>query len=55
MTDEYREEMDVIGNFIKKRCVQGVGCFILVRELFKVYQDWCGENNEHACSERFLD
>jgi hypothetical protein len=20
----------------------------------KCYQDWCGENNEHACSERFL-
>jgi putative DNA primase/helicase len=19
-----------------------------------VYQDWCDENNEHACSERFL-
>jgi putative DNA primase/helicase len=25
-----------------------------VRELFKSYQDWCDENNEHACSERFL-
>jgi putative DNA primase/helicase len=40
--------MDVIGSFIKERCVHGVG------ELFKVYQEWCEENNEHACSERFL-
>jgi putative DNA primase/helicase len=24
------------------------------RELFKAYQEWCEENNEHAVSERFL-
>jgi putative DNA primase/helicase len=53
-TDEYRGEMDVIGSFIKERCVQGPGVSIRARELFKVYQDWCEENNEHACSERFL-
>jgi putative DNA primase/helicase len=53
-TDEYRAEMDVIGNFIRERCIQGPGCSIRARELFKVYQDWCDENNEHACSERFL-
>jgi putative DNA primase/helicase len=53
-TDEYRGEMDVIGNFIRERCVQGPGCSIRARELFKVYQDWCDENNEHACSERIL-
>jgi phage/plasmid-associated DNA primase len=41
-TDEYRGEMDVIGNFIR------------ARELFKCYQDWCDDNNERACSERFL-
>jgi putative DNA primase/helicase len=46
--------MDVIGNFIRERCVQGAGCTIRARELFKCYQDWCDENNEHACSERFL-
>jgi putative DNA primase/helicase len=53
-TDEYCGEMDVIGNFIKERCIQGPGCSIRARELFKCYQDWCDENNEHACSERFL-
>jgi putative DNA primase/helicase len=53
-TDEYRGEMDVIGNFIKERCVQGPECSIRARELFKTYQGWCDENNEHACSERFL-
>jgi putative DNA primase/helicase len=53
-TDEYRGEMDVIGNFIRERCVQEAGANIRARELFKCYQDWCEDNNEHACSERFL-
>jgi putative DNA primase/helicase len=53
-TDEYRAEMDVIGNFIKERCVQNPAGQVRARELFKTYQDWCGERNEHACSERFF-
>jgi putative DNA primase/helicase len=27
---------------------------IRIRELFKAYQDWCDENNEHGVSERFF-
>jgi putative DNA primase/helicase len=53
-TEEYRNEMDVLGNFIKECCVQGPGVSVRARELFRAYQEWCGENNEHACSERFL-
>jgi putative DNA primase/helicase len=53
-TDEYRSEMDVMGNFIKERCVQADTASIRARELFKCYQDWCDENNEHAVSERFF-
>jgi putative DNA primase/helicase len=53
-TDEYRGEMDVIGNFLKERCVQRPDASIRIRELFKAYQEWCGENNEHAVSERFF-
>jgi putative DNA primase/helicase len=53
-TDEYRGEMDVIGNFLKERCIQTPGASTRIRELFKAYQEWCDENNEHACSERFL-
>ena len=53
-TDEYRAEMDIIGNFIKERCVQAGGVSIKARELFKCYQGWCDENNERAVSERFF-
>ena len=53
-TDEYRGEMDVIGNFLKERCIVKEGASIRIRELFKAYADWCDENNEHAVSERFF-
>jgi putative DNA primase/helicase len=53
-TDEYRGEMDVIGNFIRERCVQKTGAAVRARELFRVYQEWCEENNEQATSERMF-
>jgi len=53
-TDEYRGEMDVIGNFLKERCVQQKELSIRIRELYKAYTDWCDDSNEHAVSERFL-
>jgi len=53
-TDEYRGEMDVIGNFLKECCTADKDATIRIRELFKAYQDWCDENNEHAVSERFF-
>jgi putative DNA primase/helicase len=36
-TDEYRAEMDVIGNFLKERYVQGKDYSIRIRELYKAY------------------
>jgi putative DNA primase/helicase len=53
-TDEYRVEMDVIGNFISERCVQKKELKINIRILYKAYSEWCGENNEHPVSERFF-
>jgi putative DNA primase/helicase len=53
-TDEYREEMDIIGNFIKERCMQGEGYSIRARELFRCYQEWCNENNEQGNCERIF-
>jgi putative DNA primase/helicase len=53
-TDEYKGEMDVMGNFIRERCVQNPAARIRIGELFKAYHDWCDERNEHAFSERFF-
>jgi len=53
-TDEYRGEMDVIGNFIKEKCDQKKELTITIKKLYKAYSDWCEENNEHPVSERFF-
>ena len=53
-TDEYRGEMDVIGNFLKEKCTVKSDVIIRIRELYKAYSDWCDDNNEHAVSERFF-
>jgi putative DNA primase/helicase len=53
-TNEYRNEMDVIGNFLKECCCAKEGAKILIKELFRAYQDWCDENNENATSERYF-
>jgi len=53
-TDEYRGEMDVIGNFIQEKCDQKKELSVAIKKLYKAYSDWCEENNEHAVSERFF-
>jgi putative DNA primase/helicase len=53
-TDDYKGEMDIIGNFLKECCIQSPGVSIRIRELFKAYQEWCEQNNEKAVSERIL-
>jgi len=53
-TDEYRGEMNVIGNFIQQKCIQKENEAITLKRLYKAYSDWCEENNEHPVSERFF-
>ena len=53
-TNEYRGEMDVMGNFLKEKCIQKKEISIRIRELYKAYADWCDDNNEHAVNERFF-
>jgi len=38
-TDEYRGEMDVIGNFIQEKCVQDKEMTITIKRLYKAYSD----------------
>jgi putative DNA primase/helicase len=53
-TDEYREEMDIIGNFISEKCTKEKETTSSIKKLYKGYSDWCIENNEHPVSERFF-
>ncbi len=47
-TMEYRQEMDVIGSFIEQCCETGPGKIIGATELFKAYDKWAKEMNEHS-------
>jgi len=53
-TDEYKNDMDIIGNFIKDCCVQKGEARIKVKDLYNAYVGWCNENNERTASERYL-
>lgn len=45
-TQGYREEMDVLGEFIAARCIVAPGASALSSELYKVYTAWAEENGE---------
>jgi putative DNA primase/helicase len=53
-TNEYMDEMDVIGLFIKEKCDQREELSVTLKTLYKAYSDWCDVNNEHAVSDRFF-
>lgn len=51
-TDNYREEMDTLAEFIKDRCVLRPGAKISRKELFDAYAAWCQENGQAQVNSR---
>jgi putative DNA primase/helicase len=45
-TEEYRQEMDVLGEFIEDRCIIQEGVRVSNVDLWNAYMDWCEENKE---------
>ncbi len=50
-TMDYRKEMDVIGSFIEECCEIDSGLKIGATEIYKVYDKWAREMNEHNFSQ----
>ncbi|MDP4086009.1 MAG: phage/plasmid primase, P4 family [Bacillota bacterium] len=46
-TDEYKEEMDLLSNFIEECCVTMPAAKVTVNDLHKVYMKWADENGEY--------
>jgi putative DNA primase/helicase len=46
-TDTYREEMDLIGEFIEERCLVTDGAAVLVKDMYAAYGKWCIDRNEY--------
>jgi putative DNA primase/helicase len=51
-TQEYREAMDAIGEFIEERCVIGDEFEIGASDLFAAYKDWASVNSEYTYNQR---
>jgi putative DNA primase/helicase len=46
-TDEYKEEMDLLSNFIDEHCVMMPAAKVSVNDIHKVYMKWADENGEY--------
>lgn len=45
-TQEYREDMDVVQQFIEEVCVVDEGAKTLVAQIFRAYESWCHSRGE---------
>lgn len=45
---EYREEMDILGDFIDEACVRAPTARVQSTALYKAYRAWCESNGERA-------
>lgn len=55
-TEEYREDMDTTGAFLRDCCTIDATGYLRVssRELYAAYEHWCAENNERLGSMKYL-
>lgn len=51
-TDEYKEEMDLLSNFLDECCVIAGPAKVAVNEIHKVYMKWAEENGEYPMKQR---
>jgi putative DNA primase/helicase len=51
-TQEYRDDMDVIAEFIEEKCIEDRNIETTTKELYDAYSKWCEENNEKPISNK---
>ncbi len=44
--EEYRDEMDVLAEFISQMCIESPGARTSIKDLYTAYCSWCEENKE---------
>lgn len=47
-TSEYRDEMDIVGQWLKERTVTGLQAVMRAKQAFDDYYSWCTERHEFA-------
>lgn len=53
-TDEYKNEMDIINDFITERCVIGSDLKVATKDLYEAFKEWCERNGDRAIAKRTL-
>jgi len=53
-TQDYRAEMDVLGDFLRDCCVKAPHAWVFFKDLYQVYEEWCGRNGERPVTKRTL-
>ena len=51
-TDNYREEMDVLGEFLKDRCRLSHDARVSSKDLYEAYTTWCEVNGQEPVAQR---
>ncbi|MDG5787797.1 phage/plasmid primase, P4 family [Evansella sp. AB-P1] len=51
-TQGYKDEMDILGQFLLDYCVIRPGARSSVKELYDLYKNWCKETGEYELSQR---
>lgn len=51
-TEEYRDEMDMLGQFIAERCTTGYTDVATAAHLYEAYTTWCTDNHERPWSKK---
>lgn len=51
-TDEYRGEMDILGDFVAQRCVLNPLASTVVADSYRAYENWCIDTAERPITKR---
>ncbi len=51
-TKNYREEMDVLGDFLAATCIKKAGAETRARDLYQAYRSWCERTGEEPLNQR---
>lgn len=53
-TEEYRQDQDIIGEWIAECCIQSPRCETSASDLYDSYRQWCERNGQRPSSSRVL-
>lgn len=53
-TDFYRNEMDILSDFIENRCILGENCTVSAKKLYTKYEEWAEDNGEKIITKKMF-